>query len=90
MKGKTLKQMFGGLAALSASLLVFTSVGYKLADTFRSAVDGALGTQSYITNTEDAKYVSDYASNDELAKALREFAVRQGQEGTVIMKNDNT
>ena len=90
MKGKTLKQMFGGLAALSASLLVFTSVGYKLADTFRSAVDGALGTQSYITNTEDAKYVSDYASNDELAKALREFAVRQGQEGTVIMKNDNS
>lgn len=89
MKSNTRKHLLGGLAALSASLLVITTVGYQLADTFRTAVDGALGTQSYITNTEDAKYVSDYDSNDELAEALREYAVRQGQEGTVIMKNDN-
>lgn len=74
-----------------ASILVISSTGYSIADTWRTRIDGALGTESYISKTdeESARFKKDYASSDELKKAARDLAVREGEEGTVIMKNDN-
>lgn len=89
MKTKKLIPLFRGLTATMASLIVVSSVGYTIADANRSLVDTALGTESYITDASKAKYVSDYATEAELEEATREFAVREGEEGTVIMKNEN-
>lgn len=78
-----------GLTGVSLSLVVLASLGYGIANKFRSQVDNALGTQSYVINNDSTKYVSKYQSGDELMKAAKELAVREGEEGTVIMKNDN-
>lgn len=81
--------LWRGLTGVSVSILVLASLGYGIADTFRTQVDSALGTTSYEVNSEDSRYVSDYETGEQLMKAAKEFAVRQGREGTVIMKNDN-
>lgn len=89
MKTKKFIPLFRGLTATMASLIVVTSVGYSIADSNRSVVDTAFGTQSYITDTSKAKYVSDYATEAELQDATKKFAIKEGEEGTVVMKNDN-
>lgn len=80
-----------GLAALMACLLILAVVGTTIAEAYRSALDGVLGTTSYITNTDEdaARFKSDYATVEEMAAAVKDIAVREGEEGTVIMKNDN-
>ena len=90
MKTKKLIPLFRGLTATMASVIVLSSVGYTIADANRSLVDTALGTESYITDTSKAKYVNDYATEEELQQATKDFAIREGEEGTVIMKNENT
>lgn len=81
--------LWRGLTGASLSLLVLTSLGYGIADQFRSQVDGAFNTSSYLINEEDSKYKSDYKTPEELMAAAKALAVREGREGTVIMKNDN-
>lgn len=92
MKLKKFKPVFRGLTAVMASVLTLSTVGYGVADTYRSAVDDVLGTKSYeISKDADAaRFKSDYENVDKLYEAAKKHAVRQGEEGTVIMKNDNS
>ncbi len=71
------------------SLLAISVVGYSIADTWRGQVDAALGTSSYVTDSSNAAYTSSYSTGEEFMNAAKEIAVREGAEGTVIMKNEN-
>ncbi len=91
MKTNKLAAIMRGLCAIMAVLFVIATVGTTIADGYRSALDSVLGTQSFITNTDEdaARFKSDYATIEEMAAAAKDIAVREGEEGTVIMKNDN-
>lgn len=90
MKVKTLSAFMRGIAALMAVLLVVSIVGTGIAETYRSQLDGALGTNSWEILTDgEGRFVSDYATIEEMAAAAKQIGIRQGQEGTVVMKNDN-
>jgi beta-glucosidase len=91
MKVKKLAPVMRGLAALMACLLVLSTIGTGLSDTYRTALDDVLGTQSFVVNTDpDAiRFKSDYATVEDMMAAARDISVREGEEGTVIMKNDN-
>lgn len=91
MKTKKIAPAMRGLAAVTASVMALSIVGADIADGYRARIDSALGTQSYVTkNDEDsARFVSDYATFDEMKAAAKDIAVREGEEGTVVMKNDN-
>ncbi len=87
---KKLSAFMRGVAALMAVLLVLSTIGTGIADAYRSQIDGFLGTQSWITSTDgEGRFVSDYDTIEEMAAAAKEIGIRQGEEGTVIMKNDN-
>lgn len=90
-KSKKLASAMRGLAAVMAVLLVLSLVGAGIVEAYRGALDGMLGTTSYVTvNDEDAaRFKSDYATIEDLAAAARELSIREGEEGTVVMKNDN-
>lgn len=83
--------LWRGLASMSACLFVVSNMGYRLADKWRDSVDGFLGTNSYIISEDEsaAKFKSDYATADEMMAAAKALAIKEGREGTVIMKNDN-
>ena len=88
---KKLLPLWRGLAAVMLSLLIIFALGYGIADTWRSTVDGALGTFSYITvEDEDAvRFKSDYSTAKEMMDAAKAHSIKQGREGFVNMKNDN-
>ena len=50
-----------------------------------------MGTESYLTINDDsaARFKTDYATIEDMAAAARDIAIREGEEGTVVMKNDN-
>ena len=91
MKRKKLASLMKGLCALMACLLVLSVVGTGIAEGYRSALDSVLGTTSYVTLTDEdsARFKSDYATIDEMMAAAKALAVKEGEEGTVVMKNDN-
>lgn len=89
MSIKKVTPILRGVTTVFASLFVISSVGSTIANTFRSQVDAALGTQSFIVDTENLQYKSVYETEAELEEATKKFAVKQGEEGTVVMKNDN-
>lgn len=90
MKVKKLSAFMRGVAALMAVLLVLSVVGTGIAEAYRSQLDSALGTNSWEILTDgEGRFVSDYDTIEEMAAAAKEIGIRQGQEGTVIMKNDN-
>lgn len=91
MKAKKLAPVMRGLTALMACLLVLSIVGTGIANTYRNALDSTLGTQSYVTITDEdaARFKSDYATIEEMAAAARDISIREGEEGTVVLKNDN-
>ena len=62
-----------------------------MANTYRGALDDTLGTESYVTINDDsaARFKTDYATIEDMAAAARDIAIREGEEGTVVMKNDN-
>ena len=80
-----------GLAALMTCLMVLSIVGTGVANTYRGALDDTLGTESYVTINDDsaARFKTDYATIEDMAAAARDIAIREGEEGTVVMKNDN-
>ena len=49
--------LWRGLTGASLSILVLAALGYGIADKFRTQVDNAFGTSSYLVNTSDSKYV---------------------------------
>ncbi len=91
MKTQKLTSLFRGLAALLAVLFVLSSLGQSLTENYRSQIDGMLGTNSYVTinDEEAALFKKDYATIEDMAVAAKALAVREGEEGTVVMKNDN-
>lgn len=88
---KKLAPIMRGLAAVMAALFVIASVGTSIAEGYRSALDSVLGTQSFVVNTDEdaARFKSDFATIEEMAAAAKDIAIREGEEGTVVMKNDN-
>lgn len=91
MKAKKLSPVMRGIAAAMASVLTLSIIGTSVADTYRTNLDDVLGTQSYVTssNTDSARFQSDYGTIEEMMAAARDIAVREGEEGTAVMKNDN-
>ena len=86
-----LSGFFWGMAALMACLLVLTNVGSGVVESYRSALDSVLGTSSYETITDEsaARFKKDYQTIEDMAAAAKALAIREGEEGTVVMKNDN-
>lgn len=91
MKAKKFTPAMRGLAALMTCLMVLSIVGTGVANTYRGALDDTLGTESYVTINDDsaARFKTDYATIEDMAAAARDIATREGEEGTVVMKNDN-
>ncbi len=91
MKSQKWTGLFRGLAALMACLYVLATLGAGMTDSYRNQIDGMLGTNSYVTvnDEEAARFKKDYATIEEMAAAAKDIAVREGEEGTVVMKNDN-
>ena len=85
-----LKPLWRGLSATFLSLLVVGSLGYGLADDWRSSLDNFLGTESYVVDDSQGGYfTSNYDTAEEMMAAAKEFAIKEGREGFVLMKNDN-
>lgn len=80
-----------GLTGVAASLLVISSVGSGIANKWRSNIDAALGTESYraVSDPGSSRFKSDYATTADYVKASKRLSEREGEEGTVILKNDN-
>lgn len=91
MKAKKFTPAMRGLAALMTCLMVLSIVGTGVANTYRGALDDTLGTESYVTINDDsaARFKTDCATIEDMAAAARDIAIREGEEGTVVMKNDN-
>ncbi len=91
MKTNKLASIMRGLSAIMAALFVIASVGTGIAEGYRSALDSVLGTQSFVVNTDEdaARFKSDFTTIEEMAAAAKEVAILEGEEGTVVMKNDN-
>ena len=91
MKVKKLAPVMRGLAAFMAVVLALSTTGAGIADSYRSAIDRVLGTTSYVTKTDadSARFVSDYETIEDMIAAAKDISVREGEEGTVVMKNDN-
>lgn len=85
-----LKPLWRGLSATFLSLLVVGSLGYGLADDWRSSLDNFLGTESYVVDDSQGGYFTcNYDTAEEMMAAAKEFAIKEGREGFVLMKNDN-
>ena len=85
-----LKPLWRGLSATFLSLLVVGSLGYGLADDWRSSLDNFLGTESYVVDdSQEGYFTSNYDTAEEMMAAAKEFAIKEGREGFVLMKNDN-
>lgn len=81
--------LFRGLTATTFSLAMIATLGYGIADEQRASVDSALGTSSYVINTTDPKYTSEYTSATDMMNELKAVSVKEGEEGTAVLKNDN-
>lgn len=91
MKEKKLSPVMRGISAAMASVLTLAITGTSVADTYRSNLDDVLGTQSYVTSSDkdSARFKSDYDTIEDMMTAAKDIAIREGEEGTVVMKNDN-
>ncbi len=91
MKAKKLLPFMRGMSSVMASVLVLSLLGASVADTYRTNLDDVLGTQSFVTSSDEdsARFKSDYETVEEMMDAARNIAIREGEEGTVVMKNDN-
>lgn len=87
---RTLKTAVRGLTAVMASLFVISSIGYEIADANRSQVDSFLGTSSYEIDVTGSRFPKDYDTPEKMMAAAKEMAIKQGREGFVLMKNDNS
>lgn len=89
MNFKKTKPIWRSLTSIMLSLMTVSVIGYGIADDWRGQVDAALGTSSYLVDSSNVAYKSTYSTGEELMNAAKEIAVREGAEGTVIMKNEN-
>ena len=89
MKRKTLVSLAVGLSATFASFLAISVIGGQIANNYRANIDSALGTKSYITVEGESKFNKKFTTIDQMINAAHAVAVKEGQEGTVLLKNDN-
>ena len=91
MNIKKFRSLGAGLAATAAGLFVVATLGTSVADSYRSQLDGLFGTKSYIVDTDESasRYSKSVSTVAEFAEKAKANAIRQGEEGTVVMKNDN-
>lgn len=88
-----------GLFATSLFVLAFSLVGNLSTNAYRQDVNRFLGTSNYkITIDGEVSggdidslypYKSDYSSTKELVQAFADVGERMGEEGTVLLKNEN-
>lgn len=78
-----------GMAAIFLSSSVALNAATSIAQTWRGSIDFALGTSSTIT-TKDEVFKADYTSTDELISAHKDLGERVSEEGSVLLKNNNT
>lgn len=91
MKTAKFLSIMRGLASVTASIMTLSVAVSGIADSYRVKIDDFMGTQSYVVNVEEdsARFISDYETFEDMKAAAKAIAVREGEEGTVIMKNDN-
>ncbi len=89
MKKRSLNALAVGLTATFASLVAFTVAGGSLANAYRSNVDSAFGTTSYVPVVGESKFNKKFTTIDSMIDAAKKVAIKEGQQGTVVMKNDN-
>ncbi len=87
MKKKSVMTTRRGMVALTLSAGTGLVGLHKVADTWRTSIDSALGTTS-AQQTSDDKFVSDYKTTDELIAQHEALGRRAGQEGSVLVKNE--
>ena len=89
------RKLFNGLTSLFLVISVLFGMGYQIADSYRSTLDGYLGTESsrVVHNGDDSDlyaYPSDYENSTELVNAHVLLNERIQEEGTVLLKNNNS
>ena len=89
MKKKSVLTTRRGAVALTLSAGAGLAGLHGVANTWRSSIDSALGTTS-AKQTSDDKFVSDYATTDELIAQHEKLGRQAGQEGTVLLKNESS
>lgn len=87
MKKKSIR-LWRGLLALFLSLSIALMGLTSVADQWRPIIDQAFGTTSTET-VNDARFISDYETTDELIEAHEDLGERMGAEGVVLLKNEN-
>ena len=90
MKRKTVIGLTTGLTSIFASLLVVTVIGHNIANSYRSTIDGVFGTSSYVAVEGEGRFEKKYKTIDSMINAAKQVAIKEGQQGTVLMKNDNS
>ena len=90
MKKRTLNALTLGLTATFASLMVISITGSSIANSYRTNIDQMFGTQSFKIDDSSAgaRFAKKYQTADEMINAARNVAIKEGQEGTVVLKND--
>lgn len=81
-------KMWRGITSISLSVSIALTGLTSIANEWRSVIDQLFGTSSTVT-TNDSKYVSDYSSTDELIEAHKTLGEQVGEEGVVLLKNEN-
>ena len=89
MKKRSINALAVGLTATFASLMAITMAAGPITNAYRSTVDGVFGTTSYVPVVGEGKYNKKFQTIDDMIAAARNIAVKEGQQGTVVMKNDN-
>ena len=89
MKRRKINALAVGLAATFASIVVITVAGGEIANAYRGTIDSVFGTSSYVSVAGEGRFNKKYETIDDMIKAAHDVAVKEGQQGTVLMKNDN-
>ncbi len=95
MKPKN-RRFWRGMTALTATILAFVLEGTSIANAWRAEIDKALGTTSTKVISEESEdgelytFLSDYEDTEELMAANQDLAERFQEEGSVLLKNEDT
>ncbi len=88
--------LWRGLSTLTASLLAISVAAGPIVESYRTDIDKFLGTKSSEMVTDNVEgedlysYKSDYSSTTELLDAIEDLGERMSEEGTVLLKNENS
>jgi Glycosyl hydrolase family 3 C terminal domain. len=90
------RNLWRGLTTCTASLLTISLAAGPLVDSYRTDIDKFLGTKSSAMVTDNTgeedlyTYDSDYSSTTELLDSIEDLGERMSEEGTVLLKNENS